>query len=119
MYKRVSGVLFWLLSGVTFGIYPLVIWASMTKQHNKMAESVGQKKIMGFIPALLLGCITFGIVPFFWMFKFFGQMAKLNREKNAGIGPSNAFLMFIMSYIPIFSFFWLAGAHNKLVDAYK
>jgi hypothetical protein len=24
-----------------------------------------------------------------------------------------------MGFIPIYSFFWLAGAHNKLADAYE
>lgn len=119
MYKRMSGVKFWLLSIITFGIYALVMWISMTKQHNRMAESIGEKKIMGFFPALLLGCITFGIVPFIWYFKFFGLMSRLNKAKKAGIVPSNFFVMMIMSWIPLYNFFWLAKAHNKLVAAYE
>ena len=119
MYKRISGVKFWLLNAITFGIYGIVIWARMSKQQNKMAEEIGEKTIMGYIPALLLGCITFGIVSFIWIIKFFIQASKLNAAKNAGIAPANGFVMFIMSFIPIYSFFWVANAHNKLCDAYE
>ena len=119
MYKKISGAKFWLLGYITFGIYPLVIWGRMAKQQNKMAESVGEKKIMRFAGAYLLGFVTFGIYPIVWIFQFFGQVSRLNRAKDASVVPSNVFLMFLMSYIPIYSFFWLAGAHNKLIAAYE
>ena len=119
MYKKVSGIKFWLLGYITFGIYPLVVWARMSKQQNKMAEAVGEKKIMGFVAAWFLGLITCSIVSIVWMFKFFGQMSKLNNAKEVGIVPGNAFVMFLMSCIPFYSFFWLAGAHNKLIAAYE
>lgn len=118
MYKRISGVKWFILNIVTCGIYTLIMWIRMTRTHNRMADTVNQKRIMRFIPQLLLGCITFGIVSIVWIFKFFGQMSRLNAEKNAGIVPRNAFLMFLMSCIPVYSFFWLANAHNKLVAAY-
>ena len=116
--KRVSAVKWLLLPYVTFGIYPLVVWVRMTKNYNNMARAAGQKTIMGYIPQLLLGCITFGIVPIVWIFKFFGLMSKLNKINNAGVTPANGFVMFLMSYIPIYSFFWMASAHNKLIDAH-
>ena len=119
MYKRMSGVKFLILSIVTFGIYALVMWISMTKQHNLMAESVGEKKIMSFIPAVLLGCVTLGIYTIVWYFKFFGLVSKLSDAKNAGVTPGNTFVKVIMTFIPIYSYFWMAGAHNKLVDAYE
>ena len=119
MYKRVSGASFWLLGYVTFGIYPLVIWGRITKNMNKMARKVGEKTISSFAVSVLLSCITFGIFGIIWTFKFFGLASRLNRRANAGVSPSNAFVMFIMSCIPIFSFFWMAGMNNKLADAYE
>ena len=119
MFKRMSGVKWLILNCVTFGIYTIVMWCRMTKNFNKMAEMNGQKGTMGYIPACLLGCVTFGIVPFIWTIKFYRLMASLNRAKDAGVSPSNGFLMFIMSYIPIYSFFWMAKANNKLIDAYE
>ena len=118
MYKRFSGAKWLILSIITCGLYNLIMWIRMTKQHNKMAESIGAKKIMGFIPQLLLGCITFGIVSFIWIIKFYCQISRLNVEKKAGIIPANAFLIFLMSIIPVYSYFWLASANNKLIDAY-
>ena len=61
MYKRVSGVKFWLLGCCTFGIYPIYIWHKMAKNLNIMAIKAGEKTIRGYIGAMLLGCITFGI----------------------------------------------------------
>ena len=119
MYKRVSGVKFWLLGCITFGIYPLYIWHKMAKNLNKMAEKAGEKKIRGYIGAMLLGCITFCIYPIVWIFKFFGLASRLNQKANAGVSPAGAFVMFIMSCIPIYSFFWMANMNNKLVDAYE
>ena len=118
-YKRMSGLLFFLLSFCTFGIYPLCMWARMTKNMNKMAKTVGEKPIMRFLPAMLLGCITCGIFEIIWIIKFFCLMAKLNQAKDAGIGPRAWILMFLMSCIPVYSFFWLAKANNKLIDAYS
>ena len=118
-YKRVSGLLFLILSFCTFGIYPLCMWARMTKNMNKMAKTVDEKPIMRFLPAMLLGCITCGIYEIIWIFKFFALMAKLNAKKDAGVAPGVWILMFLMSCIPLYSFFWLAGANNKLVDAYS
>lgn len=119
MYKRVSGLKFWLLGCCTFGIYPLYIWHKMTKNLNRMAKKADEKTIRGYIGAMLLGCITFGIYPLVWLFKFFGLASRLNAKANAGVAPSGAFVMFLMSCIPIYSFFWMANMNNKLVDAYK
>ena len=117
MYKRISGVKWLILPCVTFGIYALVVWVRMTRNYNRIAAANGKKTIMCFIPQLLLGCITFGIVPIVWMFKFYGLMCGLNRDLSAGVSPSNGFVMFLMSCIPFYSYFWLAKAHNQIVSA--
>ncbi len=119
MYKRVSGVKFWLLSCITFGIYSIVVWSRMTKNLNDMAVKVGEQTIRGYVGAFFLGFITFGIYPLVWTFKFFGLAGRLNAKVPAGVSPSGTFGKFLMSIIPIYSFFWLAGAHNKLADAYE
>lgn len=119
-YKRVSGLLFLILSFCTFGIYPLCMWARMTKNMNKMAKSVDEKGIMRFLPAMILGTITCGIYEIIWIIKFFSLMAKLNKAKDAGVTPGGPWiLMLLMGSIPLFNCFWLAKANNKLVDAYS
>lgn len=119
MLKRVSAIKFWLLGSITFGIYPIVVWCRMTNNLNKMAWKAGENQIRGYIGAMLLGCITFGIYPLVWVFKFFGLATRLNAKANAGVAPTGAFVMFLMSYIPIYSFFWMANMNNKLVAAYE
>ena len=114
-----SGLKFWILSIFTLGIYGLAMWCRMTNNLNAMATKVGEKNIRGFIGAILLGFITFGIVPFVWTCKFYGLAARLNRKASAGVSPSGGFWMFIVSCIPIVSFFWMAKMNNKLIDAYE
>ena len=115
--KRVSGVKFWLLGAFTFGIYSIVVWCRMAKNLNTIAEQTGETTICGYFPALLLGCVTCGVVPIVWLFKFFGLASRLNAKLSAGVAPTNPFLMFLMSCIPVYSFFWLATIHNELLDA--
>lgn len=119
MYKRVSGIKFWLLGNVTFGIYQIMTWNKMSKNLNKMATRVGEETICSYIAAFLLGFITFGIYPIIWIFKFFSLASRLNAKVNAGVAPSGTFTMFLMSIIPVYSFFWMAKMNNQLVDAYK
>lgn len=119
MLKRVSGIKFWLLGYITFGIYPIAMWCRMTRNLNKMAWKASEKPIRGYIGAMLLGCITFGIVPLVWLFKFFGLASRLNAKANAGVAPSGTFVMFLMSCIPLYSFFWMAKMNNKLCVAYE
>ena len=119
MYRRVSGIKFWLLSYCTFGIYPIIIWRRMGKNLNKMARAVGDDPIGGYIGALLLGFVTFGIYPFIWLIRFFCLAARLNEKAGNVVSPSNGFLMFLMSCIPVYSFFWMAKMNNNLVAAYK
>ena len=118
MLKRFSGGWWLVLSFLTFGIYPIYVLASMTSQHNKMAEVVIIKKVMPFIPAMLLGIVTFGIFAIVWTIMFYCQMAKLNSLRPVEIVPKRAFGMLIWGCIPFFGIFWLADAHNSLVEIY-
>lgn len=119
MYSRISGAKFWLLGYVTLGIYPIVVWFKMTNNLNAMARKAGESTIASYLAPFLLSGITFGIYPLIWMFKFFGLASRLNAKASAGVAPSNAFVMFLMSFIPIYSFFWMAKMNNQLVDAYE
>ena len=119
MFKRVSGVKFWLLSCITFGIYAIVTWCRMTNNMNTIAYQVGETPIRGYIGAMLLGCITCGIYPLIWLFRFFGLATRLSERTSAGITPEGTFVKFLMSMIPIYSFFWMADMNNRLVDAYE
>lgn len=116
MYKRVNWLLWWLVGYVTCGIYGMYVWYQMTKDMNAMAEKAGEKTIMGFIPQLLLGIVTCGIYSLIWMFQFFGLMTRLSDRYNAGITPENTFIKFILAYVPIFSFYWIADSFNKIAD---
>ena len=119
MYSRISGAKFWLLGIVTFGIYPIVVWCKMVRNLNAMGSKVGERAIRGYIAAILLGCVTCGIYPIVWLFKFFGLASRLNARANAGVSPAGTFPMFLMSIIPIYSFFWMANMNNKLANAYE
>lgn len=116
MYTRINWITWWLLNIVTCGIYGIYIWYKMTKDLNDMASKVDEKPVMGFILQLLLGCVTCGIYSIVWMFQFFGLMGKLSDKYGAGITPEGSFLKVIFSIIPIYSFYWMADAYNKLAD---
>lgn len=118
--KKYNWVKAWLLPCVTFGIYNLVMWAVMTRNSNKIALASGQKKIMGYIPALLLGCITFGIVTFVWMIKFQAQQIAIGKANGAHVGPArNAFVLFLLMCVPVYSYIVLCGNYNRNVDAFE
>ena len=119
MLKRLSGAKFWLLGWITFGIYRIVAWCRMTNNLNAMAYQLGETPIRGYFGAMLLGCVTFGIYPLVWFFKFFGLATRLSEKTNAGITPCGTFGKFLMTWIPIYSFFWVAKMNNRLIDAYE
>ncbi|MBQ3547894.1 MAG: DUF4234 domain-containing protein [Clostridia bacterium] len=116
MYTRINWITWWLLNIVTCGIYGIYIWYKMTKDLNDMAEKVDEKPVMGYILQLLLGCVTCGIYSIVWMFQFFGLMSRLSDKYGAEITPESSFVKVIISIIPIYSFYWMADAYNKLAD---
>ena len=118
MLKRFSGGVWFFLSIITFGFYSIYVRSSMTNQHNKMADVVGEEKIMGYLPAYLLGLVTFGIFNLIWSFKFYGQLSKLANAKKVDILPKRTFFMLIAGSIPWVGMFWLCDAHNDLVEIY-
>ena len=120
LMKKFNWIKTLLLNVVTCGIYSFYWWYKMAKQQNEMAEQVGVKKIMGFIPAFLLGCVTCGIFLTVWYFLFMKQETALAEAKGVSLVPSNnTFVMFLMVFVPIYGFYAICTSSNNLVDAYE
>ena len=116
--KKFNWVACWLIPCVTFGIYNFYMWAVMTKNSNTIAESCGQKKIMPFIPALLLGCVTCGIFLIVWYVQFQAQQVAIAKANGTATKPTqNVFLLFILMFVPIYSYILLCDNYNRNVDA--
>jgi len=109
-----------LLNIVTLSIYSLYMWFVMTKNSNAMAEKYGVKKIMGFIPAVLLGCVTCGIFTIVWYFMFQKQQTELAAASGATLTPTtNFFLLGLITFVPVYSFYAVCTNYNAIVDAYE
>ena len=105
-----------ILNVVTFGLYSLYMWHTMTKNNNKIAEKCGEKKIKGLIAAILLSFITCGIYYYVWMFKFHALQVKIANANDAKVTPTkNAFVLLILTFIPIYSFYMLCTNYNNTV----
>ncbi len=119
MFKRINWLVMWLVGAVTLGIYQIIAWYRMTAQQNEMAERIGEKKVLNFIVVLLLGVVTCGIVPLIWLFMFCKQQKMLAEAKGIDLFPtSNAFLLWLLTLVPIFKFYVLCDNHNKLCEVY-
>ena len=120
MYKRFSPVKTIILNIVTCGIYSMVMWASMTKAHNKMAQENEIATIKGFVAAFFLGIITCDIYLFIWQYKHMKQVNELAAKKGVALTPtSNPVALFFLCFVPIYSFIVVCANHNALCDAYE
>ncbi len=103
---------------ITCGIYALVALARMSKNSNKIAEACGEKKIIGFIPALLLGFVTCGILWLVWAIKFHSQQIKIANANGISTKPAkNAFVLFILMFVPVYNCIVICDNYNRNVDA--
>lgn len=76
-----------LLSLVTFGIYPLVLWSSVSNDINTIATRYDGKKTTHYLlMAFVFSWLTFGIAPFVWSHKICARIG--NELKRRGIGYS-------------------------------
>ena len=75
-------VKFILLSLVTFGIYAIVIYCKISLDINTIAGRYDKRHTMFYIPAMILGCITFGIVPLVWINKLCGRIGAELQRRN-------------------------------------
>lgn len=73
---------FYLLSIITLGIYSLFWYRRLVIDVNKATEGEKGNHQMRFLWALLLGCVTFGIVLIVWEIKLVCRVyGKATREK--------------------------------------
>ena len=120
MFMRANWLFMWLLGIVTLGIYQIVLWCRMSKQQNVMAQRLGEKKIMHFLIAFVLGLLTCGIVPVIWLLLFCKQQRILAEAKGIELFPTNnAFLLWILTFVPILRIFIGCNNHNKLCDVFE
>ena len=76
-----------LLSLITFGIYPLVLWSSVSNDINTIATRYDGKKTTHYLlMAFVFSWLTFGIAPFVWNHKICARIG--NELKRRGIGYS-------------------------------
>lgn len=76
-----------LLSLVTFGIYPLVLWSSVSNDINTIATRYDGKKTTHYLlMTFVFSWLTFGIAPFVWNHKICARIG--NELKRRGIGYS-------------------------------
>ncbi len=105
-----------ILSVVTCGIYSWYFWIKSTSDKNKVAEKYEVPTIKSFIVAFLLGCVTLGIYQIVWMFKYFKQTILIAEKKNVDLPIKNAFLAFILSFVPVYSWYLVCTMHNRIVE---
>lgn len=91
-----------LLSIVTLGIYLIVIQCEMANSINKIATKYDDKKTMHFIPAVLLGYITFGIYPLIWINNYTNRIGNELKRRD-------------IDYKFDASTFWLWGVLGSLI----
>ena len=107
-----------ILNVVTCGIYSMYMWHTMAKNNNAIAEKCDVKKIKGFIVALLLTCVTCGIYLYVWMYKFQAlqiAIAKANGVKTSPV--ENAFVLMLLTFVPVYSFYVMCDNYNRTVAA--
>lgn len=120
MFKRINWLVMWLVGTVTLGIYKIVAWYQMTKHQNRMAQMLGDKKVMGYIGVVLLSIVTCGIFLHIWNFLFIRQQQSLAQAKGIDLFPTeNTFLLWLLLYVPVLKFYVLCSNYNKLCDVYE
>lgn len=81
---------FIILSPLTLGIYPLVVMCGISGDLNTIAKPTDGKNTMNWFLAMLLGCVTLGIVPLLWYHntcnRIGNQLAKRGISYSFGAG---------------------------------
>lgn len=73
---------FILLSMITFGIYGIVVMCTASSDINVIATRHDGKKTMNYFLAMLLGVVTFGIVPLVWTHRFCNRIGNELKLRN-------------------------------------
>ena len=97
MIKKRSIGLFFVLSIITLGIYPIVAYCIIGKEVNQICEGDG-KNNMHFLLALLLGFVTFGIYTALWYAKAMNRLQDNAYRYGPTVRPvhsGNSFLLWM------------------------
>ena len=95
-------VKFILLSIITLGIYAIVVIYCIGRDLNTIASTHDNRTSMNYVGVILLGLITFGIVPLVWYHRVSNRVG--NELKRRGFDyPFN------------FETFWLWGVLGALI----
>lgn len=107
-----------LLSIVTCGIYGIYVWYKMGEDNNQIARVCGIPEIKNYIIAILLGAVTCGIYSFYWMYKFMEQQVRILKAYGKPAAATDSpFLLLIIMFIPIFSWYILCENSSRGIDA--
>ncbi|MBQ8905986.1 MAG: DUF4234 domain-containing protein [Ruminococcus sp.] len=116
--KRFEFLMTFILSYVTCGIYGMYMFYVMTETNNQIARNRGVAEISGFIKAVLLGCVTCGIYTIYWMYKFAEQQVAIAKASGVQPQPTDSpIVLFLINYVPVYSFYVLCDNYNRTVDA--
>ena len=116
--QQFNWVLFWLLGCVTCGIYPIYVFYKMTENNNEIAARHGEKAIMNYLLAFLLTIVTCGLFNLYWLYTFMAQQVKIAEKSGVQVAPTNnAFLLVLLSFVPIYSFYLICDNYNRTVQA--
>ena len=72
----------WLLTLITLGIYPLVMWSRMSVEINMVASRHDGKRTTHFIWMPVLGGLTLGIYMFVWLHKLCNRIGNELKRRN-------------------------------------
>ena len=84
-YQLTTGrglILLWVLSLVTLGIYPMVMWSRMSVEINMVASRYDGKRTVHFMWMPFLGALTCGIYFFVWIHKLCNRVGDELRRRN-------------------------------------
>lgn len=120
---------FWLwffLSGITLGIYPIILMSGVSTDINTIAQRYDGKKTMHFcLMSFVLSGLTLGIYPLIW---YHGLSARIDTElKRRGItydfGAKDFWLWCVLGGLigvgPMIYHYKLFEAMNKLSEHYN
>ena len=72
----------WLLTIITLGIYPMVMWSRMSVEINMVASRYDGKRTTHFMWMPVLGVLTLGIYMFVWLHKLCNRIGDELRRRN-------------------------------------
>lgn len=120
MYKHFRWIPTLILGFVTCNVYTLYTWFKLSREQNDMAEKLGEKRIVGFLGAFVLGFVTLGIFPIVWMYMYSKQQAIIAADKNVDLTPTQKpVLLWLLTAVPVYSFYVLCTNHNRLAKAFE